>query len=116
MGIRRRYHLKINEAGVEYAEPGNLEMNNQGKDFFFSGLSTTRMPEGVASNIARRVRLSDRTIGSLKTHDNHILLQQLIPLYIRSSLPPNVVQPLIDLGNFFKQLCSVNNSVVDLEK
>ncbi|KAL6210817.1 hypothetical protein ACLB2K_016049 [Fragaria x ananassa] len=115
MGIRSRYHLKTNEAGVEYADPGDFEMNNKGKDLFFSGLSAARMPEGAASNIARRVRLLDRSIGSLKSHDNHILLQQLIALFIRSSLPANVVQTLIELGTFFKQLCSVDNCVADLE-
>ncbi|KAL6134408.1 hypothetical protein ACLB2K_066639 [Fragaria x ananassa] len=54
MGIRSRYHLKTNEAGVEYVDPGDFEMNNKGKDLFFSGLSTSRMLEGAASNIARR--------------------------------------------------------------
>ncbi|CAN1148004.1 hypothetical protein LINPERHAP2_LOCUS16196 [Linum perenne] len=116
MGIRRRYHVKMGEAGVEYVEPGDYEMNNSGKDLFLRGLSTTKMPDGVASNIARRVRLQDHSIGGLKSHDNHILLQYLIPLYIRGSLPMNVVQPLIDLGLFFKQLCALDNCAEVLEK
>jgi hypothetical protein len=91
-------------------------MDNKGKDMFLSALSVSRMPDGAASNIARRVRLQDRSIGGLKSHDNHILLQQLIPLCIRSSLPENVVRALIDLGNFFKQLCSMNNCAADLEE
>ncbi|XP_040367423.1 uncharacterized protein LOC112178107 [Rosa chinensis] len=116
MGIREQYHLKRRESGTEYADPAEFEMNNKGKDMFFSALSGSRMPDGAASNIARRVRLHDRSIGGLKSHDNHILLQQLIPLFIRSSLPENVVQALIDLGSFFKQLCSMDNCAADLEK
>ncbi|XP_050386122.1 uncharacterized protein LOC126802526 [Argentina anserina] len=115
MEIRRQYHLKRTESGQEYADPAEFEMNNKGKDLFLSGLAATRMPEGAASNIARRVNLRDRSIRSLKSHDNHIMLQQLIPLFIRSSLPANVVQPLIDVGNFFKQLCSLENSAADLQ-
>ncbi|XP_040369295.1 uncharacterized protein LOC121051221 [Rosa chinensis] len=99
MGIREQYHLKRRESGTEYADPAEFEMNNKGKDMFFSALSGSRMPDGATSNIARRVRLHDRSIGGLKSHDNHILLQQLIPLFIRSSLPENVVQALIDLAD-----------------
>lgn len=103
MGTREQ-HVKMRESGTEYADPAEFEMDNKGKDMFLSALSVSRMPYGAASNIARRVRLQDRSIGGLKSHDNHFLLQQLIPLCIRSSLPKNVVQALIDLGNFLKQL------------
>ena len=73
------------------------------------------MPDGYASNISRRVHLEDRSIGGLKSHDSHILMQQLIPLAIRKSLPKNVVQPLIELCNFFRQLCSKENRAANLE-
>lgn len=116
MGIREQYHLKMRESGTEYVDPAEFEMDNKGKDMFLSALSVSRMPYEAASNIARLVHLQDRSIGGLKSHDNHILLQQLIPLCIRSSLPKNVVQALIDLGNFFKQLCSMNNCAADLEE
>lgn len=102
MGIREQYHLKMRESGTEYVDPAEFEMDNKGKDMFLSALSVSRMPYEAASNIARLVHLQDRSIGGLKSHDNHILLQQLIPLCIRSSLPKNGVQALIDLGNFFK--------------
>lgn len=56
-----------------------------------------------------------RSISGLKSHDNHILMQQLIPVAIRRSLPKNVVEPLIELSNFFRQLCSKVNRASDLE-
>ncbi|KAL6184927.1 hypothetical protein ACLB2K_041062 [Fragaria x ananassa] len=116
MGIRKQYHVKEREDGTKYFEPADFEMKNDGKDKFLLALSQSRMPDGSASNIARRVRLKGRTIGGLKSHDNHTLLQQLIPLCIRSSLPKNVVEGLIDLGKFFKVLCSKLNCAADLEE
>ena len=41
-------------------------------------------------------------------------MQQLIPLAIRKSLPKKVVEPLIELSNFFRQLCSKVNRASDL--
>ncbi|XP_004301917.1 PREDICTED: uncharacterized protein LOC101297846 [Fragaria vesca subsp. vesca] len=116
MGIKKQYLVKEREDGTKYFEPADFEMKNDGKDKFLLALSQLRMPDGSASNIARRVCLKGRTIGGLKSHDNRTLLQQLIPLCIRSSLPKNVVEGLNDLGKFFKVLCSKLNCVADLEE
>ena len=42
-------------------------------------------------------------------------MQQLIPLAIRKLLSKNVVQAIIELSNFFSQLCSKVNCATDLE-
>mgnify|MGYP003702449147 FL=1 len=42
-------------------------------------------------------------------------MQQLIPLAIRRSLPKNVIEPLIELRNFFRQLCSKVNRATNLQ-
>lgn len=115
MGIRKNQWVKKRESGAEYYLPADFEMNNKGKDLFLISLKEVSMPEGSASNISRRVRLQDRSIGGLKSHDNQLLLQQLIPVAIRNSLPKNVVEVLIDLSKFFKQLCSKVNTAEDLE-
>jgi len=116
MEIRKEYHVKERESGAEYYERAEFEMDNEGKDKFLLGLSESRMPDGSCSSIARRVNLKDRTICGLKSHDFHILLQQLIPLCVRSSLPKNVVSGLIELGTFFKILCSKVNTAAVLEE
>ncbi|XP_040374691.1 uncharacterized protein LOC121052850 [Rosa chinensis] len=105
MNIKNHLHLKIDESGKPKAPDAEFEMKNNGKDLFLNVIHEYRAPDGHASNISRRVRLQDRTMGGLKSHDCHILVQELIPLAIRKSLPKNVVEVLIDLGNFFKQLC-----------
>ena len=42
-------------------------------------------------------------------------MQQLLPLAVRRTLPKNVVVALIELSNFFRQLCSKVNKASDLE-
>ena len=49
----------------------------------------------------------------MKSHDNHILMQQLFPIAIRGSLPTEVSRPLIDLSCFFREICS---KVLNLEE
>ncbi|XP_077232128.1 uncharacterized protein LOC143891598 [Tasmannia lanceolata] len=72
--------------------------------------------DGYSSNISRRVNVRERKISGLKSHDCHVLMQQLLPLVIRSSLPKNVSSVLIELCNFFKELCSKVLNVGDLLK
>ena len=64
------------------------------------------MLDGYSSNISRCVKLKERKISGMKSHDNHILMQQLFPIAIRGSLPPEVSRPLIGLSCFFRQICS----------
>jgi hypothetical protein len=65
-------------------------MSNEDKTSFLKVLRDVRVPDGYASNIFRCVRLKDHTITGLKTHDNHILMQQLLPIILRGSLPSDV--------------------------
>jgi hypothetical protein len=45
-------------------------------------------------------------MSSLKSHDNHVLMQQLLPIALRESkLPSNVVKVLIDMTTFFRGIC-----------
>ena len=49
------------------------------KDGFLQVLRDVRVPDGYASNISCLVNLKERKIFGLKSHDNHILMQQLLP-------------------------------------
>ena len=53
------------------------------------------------------MKLDDRTILGLKSHDSHILMQQLLPIALRgSNLPRSVVTPLVGMCTFFRGICS----------
>ena len=48
----------------------------------------------------------DGEIYGLKSHDHHVILQQLLPLVGRKMKGKNVGIVLIALSNFFKEFCS----------
>ena len=50
----------------------------------------------------------------MKSHNNHILMQQLFPIAIRGSLSPEVSRHLIDLSYFFREICSKVLNVKEL--
>ena len=62
--------------------------------------------DGYASNISQYVQVEERKIFGLKSHDCHVLMQQLLPLAIRGALDKNVCVVIVELCSFFKQLCS----------
>jgi hypothetical protein len=45
-------------------------------------------------------------MSGLKSHDNHVLMQQLLPIALRgSNLPSNVVKVLVNMSTFFRGIC-----------
>nr|XP_025632903.1 uncharacterized protein LOC112727385 [Arachis hypogaea] len=75
-----------------------------------------RVPDGLSSNISRCVDLKQRKLSGLKSHDCHVLMQQLLPIAIRNVLLDKVTAVLIELSSFFQQLCSKSLSLTELEK
>lgn len=78
-------------------------------------LKEVKVPDGYSSNISQCVNLKERKISALKSHDYHILMQRLLPLAIRKLLPKDVCEALIELSNFFRELCSKVLKVKELE-
>ncbi|XP_077232330.1 uncharacterized protein LOC143868769 [Tasmannia lanceolata] len=84
----------------------SFTMSRKQKKFFCEVLKRVKVPDGYAANISRCVNLESLKISGLKSHDFHVLMQQLLPLAVRPTLPKKVSSVLIDLCNFFKELCS----------
>ena len=78
-------------------------------------LKEVKVPDGYASNISRCVNLKQRTLSGLKSHDNHILMQELLPISLRNVLPKNVLEPLVELSNFFRNMYSKVMNVTNLD-
>ncbi|XP_030934441.1 uncharacterized protein LOC115959910 isoform X3 [Quercus lobata] len=115
MGIRRELHLQRKGDDKYTIPPACFHMTPSEKDGFLQVLRDVRVPDGYASNISRRVNLKERKISSLKSHDNHILMQQLLPIALRGSLPSHVTGPLIKLACFFRKICSKTLTVSEIE-
>lgn len=81
-------------------------MTKENKHTFLTTLKNITVPDGYSSNISRCVDVKQCKLGGLKSHDSHVLMEQLLPLAMRKTLPKEVCYVLIDLCSFFRNLCS----------
>ncbi|XP_020249217.1 uncharacterized protein LOC109826604 [Asparagus officinalis] len=116
MGIRRDLHPVQSADGrrVTFAK-ACFSMTSQEKEMFCKVLADAKVPHGCASNISRCVNVREKKISGYKTHDAHFLMQYLLQVALRRSLPRSVAIPLIRLGAFFKGLCSKVLKPVELK-
>nr|XP_027071970.1 uncharacterized protein LOC113696785 [Coffea arabica] len=106
MGKRKELHPIETEPGKVYLPPSSFAMDKKQKTMFCNVLKKVKVPDGYAANVSRCVRVKPPRISGLKSHDNHILMQQLMPIALRKTLPKSVRYPLIRLSRYFRQLCS----------
>ncbi|GJU46596.1 putative transposase-associated domain-containing protein [Tanacetum coccineum] len=116
LNIRPSLHPQETNSSRILLPPACFTLGKDEKYRFLKLLKDLKVPDGYASNISRCVHLKELSIWGLKSHDNHIILQQLLPLAVRRLLPKHVVEALIELSNFFRILCSKVNSKYDLQK
>ncbi|KAJ9553381.1 hypothetical protein OSB04_017426 [Centaurea solstitialis] len=106
MGIRPELHPKAQDNDKVYLPPAWFSMDKNEKEIFCRVLKKVKVPYGYAANISRCVQLKPPKIFGLKSHDNHILMQQLLSLALRKVLPKHVRHPLMNLSRYYRQLCS----------
>jgi hypothetical protein len=116
MGLGLTLHPWMAEDGKTYMRLACHMMSKDDKTHFLRVLRNLRVPNGYALNISRCVKLKDRTISSLKSHDSHVSMQQLLPIAVRGSLLPNVVQPLVEMSVFFMGICSTTLTQEDMDR
>ena len=60
------------------------------KKIFCHCLKNVKVPQGYSSNINSLVSVTDMKLVGLKSHDCHVLMQQLLPVAIQGILPKKV--------------------------
>jgi len=75
MRLRPKLHPFIAANGKTYMPPACHTMSREDKENFLKVLRNVRVPDGYALNISLCVRLKERTISGLKSHDSHVLMQ-----------------------------------------
>ena len=114
MGIRSEVQLRRKGDDKYMILPACFHMTALEKDGFLQVLRDIKVPDGYAFNISRRVNLKEHKISGLKSHNNHIPMQQLIPIALQGSLSSHVTKPLIKLACFFRTICSKTLTVSDI--
>lgn len=93
--------------------PSTWNLSRVEKRVVCNSLYGMKVPEGYASNIKNLVSLQDLKLYGLKSHDCHTLMQQLIPVALRSVMERPVRYAIIRLCFFFNEIC---DKVIDISK
>ncbi|XP_074278569.1 uncharacterized protein LOC141602161 [Silene latifolia] len=101
--------------GKWHIPPAPYTLSKSQKDKVFKFLKGLKVPDGYSSNISKCINLDKRKILGLKSHDCHVILEQLLPFSIRGVSQPKVYEVIAKISIFFKELCSrtLNLEVLD---
>ncbi|XP_039116446.1 uncharacterized protein LOC120251857 [Dioscorea cayenensis subsp. rotundata] len=116
MGIRHVLHPEYLPNGRTRLPPAIYSMTKGEKDVFCQVSKNIKVPDGYSSNISRCVNQKERKLHSLKSHDHHILLHDLLPIALRLSSSKQVMCSISELCNIFKILCGKVLNVEELDK
>jgi hypothetical protein len=70
---------------------------------FLKNLKSLRCPTGYVSNLYNRI--VDGKLRGLKSHDYHILLQQLLPVCLRNLGDAEMMGAIVRISRLFRRLC-----------
>ncbi|XP_020266395.1 uncharacterized protein LOC109841877 [Asparagus officinalis] len=71
---------------------------------------------GFSGSFNKKIKTVKGKIDGLKSHDHHVIMQHLLPLSLRTSLPESVGLVINELCTFFRELCAKNVDDKELEK
>jgi hypothetical protein len=104
MGIR--HELYPQERGSKfYLPPAPHLLSKKEKQIFCERLHELKLPDGYSSNISNCISLVEYKPVGLKSHDCHVLMQQLLSVALRGLLPKGPRNAIFHLCSFFNELC-----------
>ncbi|XP_018459050.2 uncharacterized protein LOC108829946 [Raphanus sativus] len=112
IGIRTHLHTEV-RGSKTYLPPASYWLSKKEKTIFCKRLSQFRVPDGYCGNIANSVSVNPPNIGSLKSHDHHVLVQNLLPAALRGLLHSGPRIAINRLCSYFNRLCQ---RIIDPEK
>jgi len=80
MGLRPKLHPCTADDCRTYLPAACHKMFKDDKTHFLKVLRNVRVPDRYGSNVSQSVRLKECMIFGLKSHDSHVLMQQLLSL------------------------------------
>ncbi|XP_056697557.1 uncharacterized protein [Spinacia oleracea] len=115
LNIRNELHVVEETGKRKYLPPAAYTLSKKEKVELCSSLAGVKVPEGYSSNISSLVSMENLKLLGLKSHDCHVLMEDFLPVAIRSILPKNVRYAIIRLCFFFKAIHSKVINPKDLD-
>ena len=103
MGIRVSLHPRSDGKKI-YLSSACHTLSKKEKTSFCQCLCWVNVPQGYLSNIKSLVQFKDLKLVGLKSHDYHILMQQLLSMAIQDIFPNKVRLAIIRLCFFYNAI------------
>jgi len=104
MGIRQQ--LTPQQIGNITYLPRACHFVQKRENMFCECLQGIKGPHGYSLNIKRLVSMKDLNLIGLKSHDSHVLMQQILSMAIREIWPNKFRKTITKLCLFFNAICS----------
>ncbi|XP_062013977.1 uncharacterized protein LOC133730394 [Rosa rugosa] len=113
MGISKKLHRRNDGSSSSKGTTPLFVFLKEEKQIFCKRVFSLRPPNGYSSNISSRVSLEELKIFNLKSHDCHVLIQQVLSVALRGLLPKGPRVAIFRLCDCLNQLCQ---RVIDISK
>lgn len=112
MGIQPKLHATQTNDGKYKFHNAPYTLHGPKRKTFCEFLTRIKVPDGYSAKVSHYVDASNGKISGMKCHDYHVFLHRYLPLSIRGMLPTDICRPIIELCNYFREICS---KVLDIE-
>jgi hypothetical protein len=79
-------------------------LNDDEFRIFASTIENLKTPIGHSSNLGKHIR--SKKFGTLKSHDYHIFMQQLLPLDLKGLLQPGPRMAVMRMSKVYRRICT----------
>ena len=103
-----RPHLWLRRLGDDgtraYMPNAKYVLSKADREQFLKILKSLKMPRHYCSSLYSKI--SKGKLTGLKSHDYHVLLQEILPLCLRNIGDPRTTAAVVRLSRIFRKLCS----------
>jgi hypothetical protein len=104
-GIRQHLWLRRSRVGPNYVKAAApYTLNSSEKRVFLYSLGNVVAPTGYAACFARNA--GPKRLVGLKSHDFHVILEQILPVVVRNLMSVGPRTAIIRLGRCFARICA----------
>jgi len=97
------------------SSPAPHTLSKKEKEILCRVLFTLKVPDGYSSNPINNVSMKDLKLHSMKSHDCHVLMQQILPIALRHVLPKAVRNTICRLCFIYRRICEKMVDPIDLD-
>jgi len=98
-----------------FLPPAPHTLSKKEKEILCGVLFTLKVLDGYSSNPRNNVSMKDLKLHSMKAHDCHVLMQQILPLALCHVLPKAVQNTICRIWFIYRWICAKMVDTTDLD-